>query len=198
MLTRQKFDLFFFIGSTHVGRQIAIEAAKNLVPCILELGGKCPVIVDRDCHIETAVRKTLAAKVVERGQVCVCGDYVLVDESILNQFITVLLANIKASYGNSSKGDTFAGNIVNSQHCDRLARLISTSGGEIMYGGQVDRDARFVETTVILNPSLDSPVMNEEIFGPVIPIVSYKTIHDVIDIINKRGKPLVVYYFGKE
>jgi acyl-CoA reductase-like NAD-dependent aldehyde dehydrogenase len=95
MLSQQKFDKFFFVGSTAVGRLIAIEAAKNLVPCLLELGGKCPVVVDADCHIETAAGKIAAAKATDRGQVCVCGDYLLVHESILLKFVDALTQRLK-------------------------------------------------------------------------------------------------------
>jgi aldehyde dehydrogenase (NAD+) len=195
-MNSQRFDLICFTGSTQVGKIVAVEAAKNLVPCILELGGKCPFIVDIDADINTAATKCMSAKTLNSGQVCIAPDYVLVHEKVLKKFVEKCQEKLKDFFGDPSKLSPFQGMMVNKFHTERIQRVIATSGGKIVCGGKVNVEGRHVEPTIILEPSKDSELMREEIFGCVLPVFPFDNIKNAVNYINTKEKPLTVYYFG--
>jgi len=188
--------LICFTGSTQVGKIVAQSAAKNLTPCILELGGKCPLIVDYDAAMDFSAGKIAFGKTVNSGQVCIAPDYVFVHESRIKEFIESVQLKFKEMYGEKPEGSELQGKMINEFHTERVGKLIETAGGMIVCGGKVNKSAKHIEPTVILQPSLDSQLMKEEIFGPVMPVFPFKDIREVIKFINARDKPLAIYYFG--
>lgn len=190
-------DLFCFTGSTQVGRIIAETAAKNLIPCILELGGKCPLIVDDTCNIDFTCTKVAFGKTLNSGQICIAPDYVFVHESKLKEFVKQCEARFKEFYGSNPEGSELQGHMINDFHTDRVAELLRTAGGTVICGGKVNRETKHIEPTIILKPDLDSKLMTEEIFGPIMPVFPFKDISEPIKFINARDKPLAVYYFGQ-
>lgn len=182
------------------GRLVAIEAAKNLVPCILELGGKCPVIVDESATIETAVNRILNGKYLNCGQTCVGVDHVYVHESKKTQFKELLLKKLDLFYGGDQnlEEDGNYGKIINQFHLERISKLINDKHeGEVIYGGVIKKESRFISPTVIESPRKDSLMMQEEIFGPVMPIFYYSNLQELINEISSRAKPLAVYMFSE-
>lgn len=197
-LNRQKVDVFCFTGSTFVGKIIAQTAAKNLIPCILELGGKCPAIVDKSADLDFATTRLADVKFANSGQTCIAPDYALIHKSKLEDFIIAYLAKIKRLYSEDPiTSDNYA-RMINEFHTKRVEDLIKTSGGKIIHGGKVIVEEKFIEPTLILNPDKDSKLMQEEIFGPVLPIYTFTDIDEVENFIADREKPLSVYYFGDE
>lgn len=196
-MNTQRFDLICFTGSTQVGKIVAAEAGKNLVPCILELGGKCPFIVDSDADINTAATKCMMAKTLNSGQVCIAPDYVMVHEKVLKRFVEACQRKLKDFFDDPSKLSAYQGMMVNKFHTERMKRVIATSGGKVVCGGQVNIEARHVEPTIILEPSKDSELMRDEIFGCVLPVFPFENIGAAVKYINTKEKPLTVYYFGK-
>jgi len=169
-------DLICFTGSTMKGKLVAEAAGKNLIPCILELGGKCPSVVDVTADINFAANKVAFGRFNNSGQTCLAPDYVIVHESIKDQFVDALQRQVRLMYGNEEKGSPDMGKVITDWHCDRIKGLIETSKGKVVCGGKVNRSIKYVEPTIILNPEESSPVMQEEIFGPVIPIITFKNI----------------------
>lgn len=187
-LLRRKWDHIFFTGSPAVGRVVMKAAAEHLTPVTLELGGKSPVIVDRTANLDEAAKKIAWGKFLNSGQICIAPDYLLVDETIRDAFIEKLRAAIAP--------DT--GLIVNDRHAARVKRLFDDAvagGAEVVAGGQFnDRD---VEPTLLANVDPQSPLMQQEIFGPLLPMITYKTIDDALRVIAAREKPLVLYLFSR-
>ena len=183
-VTRLPVDIICFTGSTVTGRLVAIEAAKNLVPCILELGGKCPVIVDESAVIPTAVNRLLFGKFLNAGQTCIGVDHVYVHESIKSDFKKQLLEKMEEFYGNGQnvEDDGNVNKIVNDFHVNRLEKLLlDKHGGEILYGGNIKKEKRCIYPTVVEAPSKDCALMKEEIFGPILPVFYYTDLQKVID-----------------
>jgi len=189
-------DLICFTGSTFVGKIVAGVAAKNLTRCILELGGKCPCVVHVSCELQHTIEKLCWAKFSNSGQTCIAPDYVFVDERVVKNFTSGMIAKIESWFGKNKDGHDDQGKIINDFHTKRLEKLIQTAGGDILYGGKINHEKRHIQPTLILNPGIDSPIMQEEIFGPVLPIFTYKNMKEVIKFINARPKPLAVYYYG--
>lgn len=175
---------------------MATEAAKNLTPCILELGGKCPAIISEDADIGHAADKIAWAKFSNSGQTCIAPDYLLVNKKISAQFMAALKQSIRRMWGDLPNTSEEMGKIINDFHWERLTKLMQTSGGEIVYGGKTNKAERHIEPTIITNPKPDSGIMNEEIFGPILPFLEYDTTSEAIDFINDKPKPLAVYYYG--
>lgn len=190
-------DLFCFTGSTQVGKLIAKKAAENLTPCILELGGKCPAVIDHDAQMDFTASKISFGKFFNSGQICIAPDYVFVHESRVKEFVQQIEVAHKSMFGEKPEGCELQGKMINDFHCKRVKGLLETAGGTVICGGKVNLEARHIEPTVILEPSLDSKLMTEEIFGPVLPVFPFRDIKDVIKFINARDKPLAVYYFGR-
>jgi aldehyde dehydrogenase (NAD+) len=155
-LNKSKLDLICFTGSTQVGRIVAQTAAKNLTPCILELGGKCPTIVHETANLDHTVEKLCCAKFLNCGQTCICPDYLFVHESIIEDFVARMILCTKRLFGESATGSAEQGKMINDFHLKRVIKLIETSGGKIVLGGKANSTVKHIEPTIILNPSRDA------------------------------------------
>lgn len=195
-LLKQNFDFIHYTGGEVVGKIVSRAAAENLTPIVLELGGKSPCIVDETTDITISARRIVWGKFVNAGQTCVAPDYLLVHKSIKDKFIDALKHQIKEFYGENIINSKDYCRIISEKHFNRLTFLID--GENIIFGGKYNRDELFIEPTLLDNVSLDSPVMNEEIFGPIFPILTYSNLSEVIDIVNSYNKPLALYYFSKD
>ncbi|OZG30844.1 aldehyde dehydrogenase family protein [Williamsia sp. 1138] len=182
------FDHVFFTGSTTVGKLVMGACAQHLTPVTLELGGKSPVIVARDADLAVAARRIAWAKAINAGQTCTAPDYVLVEESVRPQLVDRLLEELPRA----AAADTT--HIVNRQHLDRLSGLLRTHGGH-RSGGTVDVDKLEISPALVTDPDVDSPLMQEEIFGPILPVVSVENLAAAIEFVSSRPKPLALYLF---
>lgn len=196
-----KWDKIFFTGSPRVGRIVMTAAAKHLTPVTLELGGKCPAILDTlssKSQIEVAVKRIIGGKWGAcSGQACIAVDYVLVEEKFASTVIDLLKKTIGKFYGENPKELKYLARIVNKQHFERVRNLLKdpSVAASIVHGGSLDEEKLFIEPTILLDPPLDSEVMREEIFGPILPIITLKKIEESIEFINSMPKPLALYTF---
>lgn len=188
-----RFDHVFYTGSIPVGKSIYELAAKKLVPVTLELGGKSPCIVESDVALKTAVKRIALGKFTNAGQTCIAPDYVLVHESIKEQFIQSLTEAVKQMYGDDPSNSSDYGKIITRRRFDNLVKYLSQ--GKIIYGGKTDAEKLYISPTLITDVSLDSPLMNEEIFGPIFPIISYSTFEEAKKIVAQNPDPLAFYVF---
>ena len=200
-LFEQRWDLIFFTGSPDLAKTVMAAAAKNLTPVILELGGKSPCIIDKSADIKTAAKRIAWGKTLNSGQTCIAPDYILIHEDIKAEFIKAFGDEIRNLHGEDIKKDTHYVRMVNDKAFERVTGYFRD--GDILFGGRTDASERFIEPTLIENVSLDSPLMTEEIFGPVFPVITMNDsnksfIDKVIEFITSREKPLAFYYFGKE
>lgn len=186
-------DFIFFTGSTAVGKIIAKKAAETLTPTVLELGGKSPCIVDGSTSINTTAKRILMGKTINAGQTCVAPDYVLVYEKHLPEFVQSLKTAIHDFYGKHPLESHDYTQIVNHSHFDRIMKLME--GTEVILGGQSNRENRKIEPTLVRVPNLNHPIMKEEIFGPVLPIIPFTTEDDIYKIVNENPNPLALYIF---
>ena len=193
-LLDQKFDLIFFTGSKEVGKVVQEKAAAHLCPVILELGGKSPCIVDKSANLKTAVRRIVWGKFLNAGQTCIAPDYILVHASIYDEFIRRVVEQIKQFYYNNGKLNKNFMFIVNEKHVERLKGLIDKN--KLVFGGNVN--GRQLEPTVLKDVEFDDPVMQEEIFGPIMPIIKYEDDDEIIKYINTHDKPLALYLFARD
>ena len=194
MLLKQRFDYIFFTGSPAVGKVVMEEAAQHLTSVTLELGGKSPVIVDDTANLKLAARKIAFGKVLNAGQICIAPDYLLIDEKCLNEFLRYYRVALKRF---SKDGNyTEMPYIINQKHFERLCSLME--GEQIAIGGQTDASRRFISPTVLVNVAEDSPIMQQEIFGPILPILTYRKKEDCIRFIQAREKPLALYIFSAD
>lgn len=192
-LIHSDFDYIFFTGSVAVGKIVMAAAAEHLTPVTLELGGKSPTIVDEKAHIELAAKRIAWGKFLNAGQTCIAPDYVYVHEKIAVQFKLALKKHITAFYGESVINSPDYGRIVSPKHYDRLKMLIEED--KVFTGGQMDAETLYIEPTVLENVTWDNPVMADEIFGPILPILTYNDLNQVIEEINSHAKPLALYLF---
>jgi aldehyde dehydrogenase (NAD+) len=197
-LLAQKFDHIFYTGNGTIGRIIAMAAAEQLTPVTLELGGKNPAIVEKTCDMAVTAKRLAWAKWMNVGQVCVSPDYVLADRSMVDELVVALIAALLEFYGDDPSKSKDYGRIVNSRHHDRLTGLMKDHGGKIFYGGAHDRESRYFAPTIIVDPDPASPLMTDEIFGPILPIIPYDSIADAIQFIRSRPKPLAVHIFTRD
>lgn len=195
LLLAEKFDFIFFTGSTKVGNIVYQAAAKHLTPVALELGGKSPCIVDTDIHLDYTAKRIIWGKYINIGQSCIAPDYLLVDQKIKDALVAKLKFYIHQFFGENPQKSPHLGRIINDLHFDRLLRYLED--GEIIEGGQSDRSDLYIAPTLLDNVSLDAPAMQEEIFGPILPIVSYGNLREAIDLIKSKSKPLALYIFSK-
>lgn len=193
-LLAQGFDHAFFTGGTEIGKRIMEAAAAHLTPVTLELGGKSPVIVTRNADIEVAARRVAWVKLMNSGQTCIAPDYVLVEHAVREKFVNAVVDTMKAFRADVASPTM---RIVNRRQFDRLAGLIENSDGAVAYGGGTDPGTLGIEPTVLVDPSPDSPVMGEEIFGPILPVLTVESLDDAIRFVNGRPKPLASYLFTK-
>ena len=194
-LLEQRFDHIFFTGSEAIGKIVMTAAAKHLTPVTLELGGKSPCIIHEDCDLATAARRVAWGKFLNAGQTCIAPDYVLVHESIADSFIERLGVSIRKFFGKDVKSSPDYPRIINERHFDRVAGLMS--GGQMAIGGETDRTEKYIAPTVLTGVSPEAEVMRQEIFGPVLPVITYRTLDDAIRFITSRPKPLALYLFAK-
>jgi aldehyde dehydrogenase (NAD+) len=196
-----RFDLIFFTGSPSLGKKVMQAAAKNLTPVILELGGKSPCIVDKDADIKLATKRIAWGKTLNSGQTCIAPDYLILHKDIRRAFIAEFAKQVEALHGKDIQTSEHYVRMVNDAAFDRVVSYLKD--GDVIYGGRHSKSERFIEPTLLENMSLDSPVMQEEIFGPVFPMVVFdgdpNSFKDkVINFVTSREKPLAFYYFGKE
>jgi len=194
-LLAQKFDHIFFTGGTRVGQIVMEAAAKHLTPVTLELGGKSPCIIDRDVKLEIAAKRIIWGKYVNAGQTCVAPDYLLVQEDIKPDLLEALQKTLQEFFGDDPAQSPDLARIVNDRQFDRLVQLLE--GQEIVIGGQTNRDTRYIAPTILNNVSWDAPVMQDEIFGPILPVLTYREVEEAIAAINARPKPLALYLFTR-
>lgn len=195
ILFRKKFDLIFFTGSPKLGRIVMQAAAENLTPVILELGGKSPCIVDANADLTIAAKRIVWGKFLNAGQTCIAPDYVMVHDSVKSELLNYMMQHIKNMYGENPKESKFYARIVHETAMDRLIGLLNE--GELICGGEYDKSERYISPTVIDLPLADASIMQEEIFGPILPVLSFLEIDEAINYINRQEKPLALYYFGK-
>ena len=195
-LLTEKFDHIFFTGGTNVGRIVMEAAAKYLTPVTLELGGKSPCIVDTDINLEYAAKRITWGKFINAGQSCIAPDYLLVPEAIKQQFIEKIQKCITEFYGAQPANSPDYGRIIDRKQFDRLVALLAD--GKIVFGGETDAESRYIAPTVIELASLDVPAMQSEIFGPILPVVTYQDISEAIAIVNQGSKPLALYLFSRD
>ena len=210
-LLEQRWDMIFFTGSPDLGRTVMSAAAKNLTPVILELGGKSPCIIDKDADITRAAKRLAWGKTLNSGQTCIAPDYIIIHKDVKKAFVKAFGEAVKDLHGEDIKADKHYVRMVNDRAFERVSSYLKD--GDIVYGGQTDAADRFIEPTLLDNVSPDSPVMTEEIFGPVFPMITLPCTPDptchpersegsftqqAIDFVTSREKPLAFYYFGKE
>jgi len=194
-LLNKKFDLVFFTGSQAVGREVLRHTAETLTPAVLELGGKSPCIVDHTAKIKLAAKRIVFGKFLNCGQTCVAPDYVLCDAAIKDKLVKEIKAQIRKQYGENSLENRNYGKIINEKHFDRILGLIDEK--KVVYGGKADRQALRIEPTVMDEVAWDDAVMQEEIFGPVLPVLTYEKIEDVVQLLGGKAKPLALYIFSE-
>ncbi|WP_336882238.1 aldehyde dehydrogenase [Priestia koreensis] len=195
-LLNEKFDYVFFTGSTGVGKIVAQAAAKHLTPVTLELGGKSPTIVHKDANLDETAARIARGKFANAGQTCVAPDYVLAHRSVKDELIKKLQEVITATYGEDVTKNLDFPHVVSGRHFDRLHGFLDN--GDLAVGGQSDRDRLFIEPTVLDNISFEDAVMQDEIFGPILPMIVYDELSEVIDEVTKRPKPLALYIFSED
>ena len=196
------FDHMFFTGSPEVGKLVMAAAAKHLSSVTLELGGKCPTIVDETADIALAVRTIAWAKFANSGQTCIAPDHIYVHASVADEFVKCFKRLLDELYGEGDQAKLAPlGRIINTRHARRVANLLEDAkrrGANVLYGGAVDEAERFVSPTLIGNIPADAKIMQEEIFGPLLPIIAYSQIEEVIDRINAAPKPLALYIWSND
>lgn len=197
-LLEQRWDLIFFTGSPSLGKKVMEAASRHLTPVILELGGKSPCIIDKSADIRIAAKRIAWGKTLNSGQTCIAPDYILMHKDIQKEFVKAFAEEIKNLHGEDIQADRHYVRMVNDKAFERVTGYFKD--GNIIYGGRTDAATRFIEPTLIENVPLDSPLMTEEIFGPVFPIVTFEDNFKerVIEFVTSREKPLAFYYFGKE
>lgn len=198
-LLKLQFDKIFFTGSPRVGKIVMKAAAEHLTPVSLELGGKSPTIIDESVtDMEVVAQRVLWGKCANAGQTCIAPDYLFVHEKKYDEFLTHAKKKLAKFYGNDIQRAPEFARIISTGHAERIQGLIQEAGANaVAFGGHVDVSTRYVEPTLLVNVSLDSKIMNEEIFGPVLPILKYTDINTVIAHVNKHDKPLTMYIFAK-
>jgi aldehyde dehydrogenase (NAD+) len=195
-LLKQKWDYIFFTGSTAVGKIVMKAAAEQLCPITLELGGKSPVIVNKDAKLQLAAKRIVWGKLFNAGQTCIAPDYIYVHESVKNKFIESIKIEIELALGKDVEASKDFARIVNKKHFDRIVALIEVEN--VIYGGEFNAEKRFIEPTLITDVDWNSSIMKEEIFGPLLPILTFTNLDETIQTINELDKPLAAYYFGEQ
>ena len=194
-ILEQRFDHIFYTGNGVVGRIVMGAAAKHLTPVTLELGGKSPCIVDATADLDVAAKRIVWGKFFNAGQTCVAPDYILVEESVHDALLTRLAATVREFYGDEPQSSPDFARIVNARHHGRLLKLLERSG-TVVCGGEHDVDDRYIAPTILKDVPHDAPVMQEEIFGPILPVLSVPHVDAAITFVNQRPKPLALYCFS--
>ena len=205
MLLDERWDLIFFTGSPSLGKMVMQAAAKTLTPVVLELGGKSPCIIDGDANLEIAAKRVAWGKSLNAGQTCIAPDYLMIDKKVKDKFLELLVQEWENLLGKDPKQSKHFVRIVNDKALERLIGYLpdpqlSTLNSQLStlyYGGQYDRAERYMSPTILTDVSPEAAVMQEEIFGPIFPVVTFEHLNDVVEWVNQREKPLALYYFGK-
>ncbi|GFE68819.1 aldehyde dehydrogenase [Chroococcus sp. FPU101] len=195
-LLSEKFEHIFFTGGTKIGKIIMEAAAKHLTPVTLELGGKSPCLVDTNINLQETAKRITWGKFINAGQTCIAPDYILVNRAIKNDLIQAIQNCIQTFYGENPLLSPDYARIINHRQFDRLIEFLKD--GSIITGGTVNREQRYIAPTLMTNVSLNSSIMQEEIFGPILPILEYDTLDEAIRLINSRPKPLALYLFSND
>lgn len=195
-LLNKKFDFVFFTGSQNVGKEVLRHTAENLTPAVLELGGKSPCIVDSSAKLKLAAKRIVFGKFLNCGQTCVAPDYILCDESIREELVKAIVSEVKKQYGETPFANPDYGKIINQKHFERVCSLIDNN--KVVIGGGFETQTQKIEPTVMDEVSFSDAVMQEEIFGPILPILTYKHFDEVFDILRDRPKPLALYIFSED
>lgn len=195
-LLQQRFDMIFFTGGKTVGREVLRHAAEYLTPVTLELGGKSPCIVDSTAKIRLAAKRIVFGKYLNCGQTCVAPDYILCDKRIRDELITAILADIEKQFGKEPLKNPNYGKIINEKHFERILGLIN--GEKLVYGGQSEPESLRIAPTVLNNITWDDAVMGEEIFGPLLPILTFDTLDEALDTVESHPHPLALYFFSED
>ena len=194
-LLDERFDIIFFTGSPELGRKVMAAAAKNITPVVLELGGKSPCVVDKDADIEVAARRIAWGKTLNAGQTCIAPDYLLINRSREKEFVEAFRKALTRLHSTEIKSSRHYVRLVTDKAFARVSGYLKD--GKVVLGGSTDAKERYIEPTLLTDVSPDSPVMQEEIFGPVLPMIPFDDRKEALDFIRKREKPLALYYFGK-
>ena len=194
MLLAERWDLIFFTGSPSLGKMVMEAAAKHLTPVVLELGGKSPCIIDQSADLKVAAKRVAWGKALNAGQTCIAPDYLMIHEDVKDKFLKLLVKEWKHLLTKDPQKAKHFVRIVSDKALERLIGYMDN--GTIYHGGKYDKETRYLSPTILTNVSEDAPVMQEEIFGPIFPVLTFKHIEEVITFINKREKPLALYYFG--
>ncbi len=197
-LLEERFDLIFFTGSTQVGKIVMKAATEHLTPVVLELGGKSPCIVDASAKLELAAKRIIWGKLLNAGQTCIAPDYILVHESIKTTLIEMLQKQVVELYGKELENSPYYSKIIHQSALERLTKLMPSEHAELHFGGASKADKLFIAPTVVEIKNVSEQVMQEEIFGPILPIIVYSDINETIDYINRNEKPLALYIFGNK
>ena len=198
MLLAERWDLIFFTGSPSLGKMVMEAASKHLTPVVLELGGKSPCIIDKSANLKVAARRVAWGKALNAGQTCIAPDYLMIHEDVKDKFLKLLVKEWKHLLTKDPQKAKHFVRIVSDKALDRLISYLPTSNSEasIYHGGHYDKETRYLSPTILTNVSEDAPVMQEEIFGPIFPVLTFKEIDEVITFVTDREKPLALYYFG--
>lgn len=199
-LLQLPFNHIFFTGSPQVGKIVMKAAAKHLTSVTLELGGKSPTIVDETAHLKSAAKRIAWAKFSNNGQICIAPDYLYVHENVKDKFLEYFTAQLKEFYTNAQDNPAYM-RIVNNKHFKRVKSYLDNSvaaGAKVIYGGTSDGSDNFLEPTVVTNVPLDSDLMEKEIFGPVLPVLTYRNLDEVLQVINSKEKPLALYIYSQK
>jgi len=196
-LLKKDFDYIFFTGSPEVGKIVMKKAADNLTPVTLELGGKSPCIVDKEVNLELAVRRIIWGKLLNAGQTCVAPDYLLITSKYKKQFIEKAKKYIKKFYGDDIKNSSDYSRIINNNHFMRIKDLLNNSQGKIVMAGNYSKDDLYFPPTIVTDININDSLMNEEIFGPILPVLEFEKFPEIFSIIDKQPVPLALYLFTK-
>ena len=200
MLLAERWDLIFFTGSPALGKMVMEAASKHLTPVVLELGGKSPCIIDKSADLKIAAKRVAWGKALNAGQTCIAPDYLMIHEEVKDEFLKLLVKEWKHLLTNDPQKAKHFVRIVNDKALDRLIGYLPSTAkrSTIYYGGHYDRAERYLSPTILTDVSPDAPVMQEEIFGPIFPVLTFKQIEEVTEFVVKRERPLALYYFGKQ
>ena len=195
-LLAQKWDFIFFTGSPAVGKIVHQAAAQNLTPCVLELGGKNPTIVHASANLKSAARRIAYGRYLNSGHICTAPDHVLVWPQVKDEFVRHLAETIREFYGDDPQRSPDYGRVINRRNFDRLVGLLGS--GKVAVGGQTDPAERYIAPTVLVDVSPDSPIMQDEVFGPILPVLEIESVEAVVEWINRRPRPLGLYVFAED
>lgn len=196
-LLKQRFDHIMYTGSEMVGKIVMRAASEHLTPVCLELGGKSPCIVDDSTNLKVTADRIVWGKFMNAGQTCIAPDYILVTPQQREPLIAALKKSLEKQYGRDPKLSKDFGRIINERHFDRLANYLEGQQDNLVVGGQTEKEQKYIAPTILFAPELDSPVMQDEIFGPILPIIEVESIDRAIEFVNEREKPLALYLFSK-